>query len=244
MMDYSQTILVRKNSLVGRQGFGRPGVSQTRKERSGGTNPSLKGSVTSTSLVSRPFQSALVAGHDAERRWVDAIRVQGRSVAHGRKLVVAQHNKALDHVESPDAVGLFSVEIKERSLSFTCPADYPFDTVFVDDLRGLGRETVCHLAYVYLSKPTGKWVWLTPLDRDATWTETVVFDRGRGHEVPTLQAPKAHLRPAETLIQMLYPHRLLELVDGDTGLFLSGGGEVVEADRYVAPPRSGTGGRE
>ena len=243
-MDYSQTILVRKNSLVGRQRSGQPRSNLIVQPTAGIISRPQRDFGTSTSRVSRPFRSALVAGHDAERKWVDAIRVQGRSVAHGRKLVVAHHNKALDHVESPDAVGLFSIEIKERSLSFTCPADYPFDTVFVDDLRGLGRETVCHLAYVYLSGPTGKWVWLTPLDRDETWTETVVFDRGRGHEVPTLQAPKAHLRPAETLIQMLYPHRLLELVDGDTGLFLSGGGEVVEADRYVAPPRSGTGGRE
>jgi hypothetical protein len=40
-------------------------------------------------------------------------------VAHGKKLVIKKHNKNEDHVETPDAVALLSVEVKERSLSFT-----------------------------------------------------------------------------------------------------------------------------
>jgi len=241
-MDYSQVILARRNSLVGRQRSEPQRQSRIVQPTDGICCQTREVEGISTSPGLRPFRSALAAGQRAERQWVNDLRIQGRSLAHGKKLVVARHDKTRDHVESPDAVGLFSIEIKERTISFTCPADYPYGTVFVDDLRGMGMESLCHLAYVYLSKPTGKWVWLTPLDRDETWTETVVFDRGRGHEVPTLQAPKAHLRPAETLLQMLYPHRLLGLVDGDTGMFLSGGGEVIETDRYIAPPAPGTGG--
>lgn len=191
----------------------------------------------------RSFRSSLAGGQKAERKWVDLLRAAGRSVAHGKKLVIKKHCKVKDHVETPDAVALLSVEIKERSLSFTAPEDYPYDTVFVDDCRGLGRERLTHFAYVYLSKPTGKWVWLTPLDRDETWTETVTFDRGRGHEVPVLVAPKSHLRPAESLIELIYPHGYLDLVDGETGLFLSGGGKVEERERYVAKTHPDAGGR-
>lgn len=190
----------------------------------------------------RSFKSALQSGHQAERGWVQAQRDLGLCVAHGKKLVIRRHNKAQDHVETPDAVGLLSIEIKERSLSFTCPDDYPYDTVFVDDCRGLGRETLSHFAYVYLSRPTGKWVWLTPLDRDDSWAETVTFDRGRGHEVPVLVAPKSHLREAGELTRILYPHLFLDLVDGDATLFLSGGGETEERDRYVAKVRTDPGG--
>jgi hypothetical protein len=145
--------------------------------------------------------------------------------------VIKGHNKNTDHCETPDAVALVSLEIKERSITFTCPEDYPYDTVFVDDLHGMARETLRHFAYVYKSKPTGKWVWLSALDRDETWTEQVVFDRGRGHEVPTLVAPKSCLRPAHELITLLYPHTLLEMVAGDTGLFVQGGGESETIDR-------------
>ena len=191
----------------------------------------------------RSFQSSLTNGQNAERKWVDLIRAAGRSVAHGKKLVIRKHCKNTDHVETPDAVALLSVEIKERSLSFTGPEDYPYDTVFVDDCRGLGRESLAHFAYVYVSKPTGQWVWLTPLDRDETWTEEVIVDRGRGHEVPVLVAPKSHLRPASQLVSLIYPHAYLDLVDGETGVFLSGGGETEERERYVAKTHPDVGGR-
>lgn len=192
----------------------------------------------------RSFQSALSNGQAAERRWVEAQRMQGRSVAHGKKLLIRHHNKATDHVESPDAVAAVSIEIKERSLTFTSPEDYPYDTVYVDDMRGLSRERLGHFAYVYISKPTGEWVWLSSLDRDGSWREQVVYDRGRGHEVPTLVAPKRHLRPASQLEYLLYPHDLLDLVDGDTSAFLSGGGETEERDRYVARTHPDFGGRD
>ena len=192
----------------------------------------------------RPFKTSLEGGHRAERRWVTECRDAGRSAAHGKKLVVKVHNKKTDHVETPDALGLFSLEIKERSLKFTSPEDYPYDTVFVDDMRGLGRERLQHLAYVYLSKPTGKWVWLTPLDRDESWKEQTVFDRGRGHDVPTLVAPKRFLRPASQLTDLLYPHHYLDLVDGNCSLFVSGGGETEERERYVARTHPDIGGRD
>lgn len=179
----------------------------------------------------RSFPSSLASGHRAERAWVDDLRSAGRSAAHGRKLVISGHNKNKDHCETPDAVVMLSLEIKERSISFTSPEDYPYETVFVDDLHGMARETLRHFAYIYKSKPTGAWVWLSALDRDETWVEQVVYDRGRGHEVPTLVAPKSCLRPAQQLITLLYPHSLLEMVDGDTRLFVSGGGASEEIDR-------------
>jgi hypothetical protein len=184
--------------------------------------------------VHRSFASALESGHRAERAWVDEARLLGRSACHGRKLVIRQHSAVHDHCEAPDALGLVSIEVKERSLKFTGPDDYPFPTVFVDDLRGLHRERLHHFAYVYISKVTGAWVWLTPLDRNEEWREESVYDRGRGHMVPTLVAPRSVLRPSETLLQLLYPHTHLELVDADIGgAFRRGGGEAEERERHV-----------
>lgn len=191
----------------------------------------------------RSFQGALSRGQAAERRWVDSIRAAGRSACHGLKLRLKSHCPKTGHVDSPDAVGLFSIEIKERNLDFSDPESWPYDTVFVDDLRGLGMERMRHLAYVFISKKTGDWVWLSTLDRDSTWRETVTFDRERNHEVPVLEAPKRFLRPAETLIDFLYPQMFLDLVDGDTSAFVSGGGEVVERERYVAATNPDAGGR-
>jgi len=182
----------------------------------------------------RSFQSALNNGHRAERAWVDTQRASGLSVAHGKKLILKKHCKVKDHCETPDAAVLLTVEIKERNLSFTSPEDFPYDTVFVDNLRGLGRETLRPFAYVFVSKATKAWVWITPLDQDDSWSEQVVRDTTRGHAMGMLVAPKSHLRPAEQLLNYITPHTYLELVDGDCSLFVQGGGEIEERERYVA----------
>ena len=184
----------------------------------------------------RTFRGALEGGHQAERKWVDMIRQSGLSVAHGKKLLITRHDKNTDHVESPDAVALISLEIKERSLKFTGPGDYPYDTVIVDDLRGLEREKLKHMCYIYLSRPTGSWVWLSALDRDESWTTASTFARGRQHYVPCLYAPKKCLRPAADLMYYLYPHSHLDLVDGDTTCFVTGGGEAEVRERYAPKP--------
>lgn len=193
--------------------------------------------------MGRSFPLALRNGQDAERRWVDQLRDAGLSVAHGKKIVVSKHNPKTDHVETPDALALFSVEIKERSISFTGPEDYPYETVFVDDLRGLSKEPYKNLVYVYLSRPTGKWCWLCMLDRTNDWKEEVTHDRARGHDLPVLVAPKKFLRPASQLIELIFPHTYLELVDGDTTLFSQGGGEVEARERYVAQTHPDAGAR-
>ena len=172
----------------------------------------------------RSFKASLVSGHSAERKWVEGQRKHQRSVAHGKKLVLDSHNKNTDHCPSPDAVGLFAIEIKERNLNFSCPSDFPYETVFVDDSRGLSRETIRPLCYVFVSQVTGHWVWLTTLDRDATWKEKTVKDCTRGHLMGMLVAPKSHLRKSDELLSLLFPHTYLSLIDGDTSTFLSGGG--------------------
>jgi hypothetical protein len=221
-MDYATVIQARAKSLSERL-TSAPADQQTSK-----TSPS------ESSTGGRQFSSALLRGQAAERRWVEEIRSGGRSACHGKKLVIQNHDKNQDHVDSPDAVALVSVEIKERRFAFTSPDDWPYPTVIVDDLRGLALETLRHYAYVYVSQKTGEWVWLSSLDRNEDWKEDVTFDRGRGHEVPILTAPKSHLRPASQLTCLIYPHTLLELVDGATDAFRKGGGATESRER--CPP--------
>lgn len=179
-----------------------------------------------TAGFSRPFAQALREGQAAEKKWVEKQRKRGLCVGHGKRLVYTNHNRRKDHVDTPDAVLMFSAELKQRDITFTCPSDFPYDDVIVDDLRGMERESLNHLAYIYVSKATGAWVWLCSLDMDETWRRGEVFDRKRNHKVPVLFAPKSCLRPAEELEALIYPHTMLDVVDGDAGLFRSGGGNI------------------
>lgn len=184
--------------------------------------------------MARSFSAALAEGHHAERKWVEEMRMHGCAVAHGRKIVARNHCKRTGHVDTPDAAAVVAIEVKERSITFDDPESFPYDTVYVDDLRGMSRESHANLIYVFVSKPTGAWVWLTILDRDDSWREGKTFDRARGHEVPVLEAPKRFLRPASELMAILYPRSKLGLIDGSSAGFTTGGGATEKVERYVA----------
>lgn len=194
--------------------------------------------------MARSFPSALREGQDAERGWVDKMRSLGLAVAHGKKITVRRHDKQKDFVESPDAAALFAIEIKQRDVKFTSEKDFPYPTVFVNNNRSVEKATVVPMIYVFVSRPTGKWVWLSMLDQDETWTSKPVWDTGRRHTIDMLSAPTSFLRSAKSLMRFMVSHKLLGLVDGDTEMFRDGGGEVESRDRYVAVTHPDVGGRE
>lgn len=180
------------------------------------------------------FLNVLAKAHKAERAWVESLRTDhGRAVAHGVKLVLEGHNPKKDFCPTPDAVAAVAIEIKLRNLEFTSPSDFPYDTVFVDDVTGL-RKAEAPFAWVYISQVTGCWVWLCSIDRDGSWQERVVYDSMRGFAMPTLVAPSSFLRPAEQLHGLLFPAANLHWVDGPTGAF---GAESKVADRCDPRPR-------
>lgn len=180
------------------------------------------------------FLNVLEKAHKAEKAWVEGMRTDhGRAIAHGVKLVLADHNPKKDFCPTPDAVAAVAIEIKLRNLEFTSPEDFPYDTVFVDDVTGL-RKAEAPFAWVYVSQVTGCWVWLCSIDRDGSWQERVVYDSMRGFAMPTLVAPSRFLRPSSQLAGLLFPAANLQWVEGATGAF---GGESSVVDRCDPRPR-------
>ncbi len=179
------------------------------------------------------FLEVLASAHHAERSWVDERRGEGLSVAHGKKIVLPNHNPRTDHCPNPDSVGAVQIELKLRNLTFTEPGDWPHGTVFVDDLNGLAKGTT-PFAWVYLSQKTGEWVWLCVLDRDEHWKEQVIWDGMRKFNVPTLVAPKRYLRHADELRAILLPQQLLQCIEGPAAAFR---GAVVEGEGGAADDR-------
>jgi hypothetical protein len=164
------------------------------------------------------FLSVLADAHKAERAWVEMARGSGAAVAHGMKLVLPDHNPKKDFCPTPDAVACVQLEIKVRSIRFTGPDDFPYPTVFIDDANGLNRGPE-PFAWVYLSKPTGAWVWASSLDRDDRWQLQPVYDSMRGFVVSTLVAPSSCLRPADQLLRLLFREDGLQYVEGEVGGF-------------------------
>jgi hypothetical protein len=177
------------------------------------------------------FLDVLSKAHRAERAWVEERQTEGHAVAHGKKLVLPNHNPQKDHCPTPDAVGLVRLEIKVRGLKFTCPGDFPYATVLVDDINGLTKGST-PFAWVYISKATGAWVWLSVLDRDDQWSEQTVWDSMRGFNVPMLVAPASCLRHADQLRAILCGTADLDLVEGNADMF-----RVPKVDKCDPSPR-------
>jgi len=167
----------------------------------------------------RSFRSSLSEGHAAEAAWVDEQRGHGLSVAHGVRIVADKFNPAIDHLQHPDAGGVFRIEIKNRGLRFTCREDYPYPTVFLANIANQHKDLTNPLIYVLRSEPTGKWLWVSATDRDETWTTGFKRDKTRNSNVHILECPKRFLRPPEELRKYLMHHDVLELLDGRTCAF-------------------------
>lgn len=170
--------------------------------------------------MNRPFSQALLRGHQAEREWVNEMRDSGAAVAHGKKIVQPKFDPAGEKCQSPDAVALVRVEIKQRDLKFTCPDDFPYDSAFVQNIGNESADKTMPLIYVLRSAPTRCWVWVLGADRNDEWKESNVRDTTRGSIVRMLSCPKMHLRSSESLLPFLIKHDLLQLIEGDTTAFL------------------------
>lgn len=190
------------------------------------------------SWTKEKFLAVLSDAHRAERAWVDLARDSGAAVAHGRKIVCPNHNPKKDFCPTPDAVAAVQLEIKVRQIKFTNPSDFPYPTIFVDDAYGLSKGPE-PFAWIYISKPTGKWVWLSCLDRDERWQLQDVYDSMRGFTSTTLVAPSCCLRPADQLLRMLFREDALQWVEGEVGGF-----RAAEPEPSKCDPRAKGRGRK
>ena len=170
--------------------------------------------------MNRPFSAALLRGHQAEREWVEEMRDEGAAVAHGRKIVQPKFDPRAEKCQSPDAVALVRVEIKQRDLKFTGPDDFPYPSAFVQNISNESADMTAPMIYILRSAPTRCWVWVLGADRNAEWEESNVRDSTRGSVIRMLSCPKHHLRTSESLLPFLIKHDLLQLIEGDTTAFL------------------------
>lgn len=124
-----------------------------------------------------------------------------------------------DHLQHPDAAGVFRIEVKTRRFKFTDKNDYPFETVFLANIANYHRDLTSPLVYVIRSELTGAWAWVIATDRDDTWKTGFKRDMTRNSMVHILECPRRFLRPPEELRKLLMHHEILDLLDGRTDAF-------------------------
>lgn len=76
-----------------------------------------------------------------------------RFFSKGKSIYVAPHPPVGKYAtDECDMFGTFKIEHKVRSLNFTCREDYPFKTVFVDEVYKIDNKQHLPLCYVIENK--------------------------------------------------------------------------------------------
>lgn len=96
------------------------------------------------------------------------------------------------------------IEVKSRrgTCRYTCPEDFPFETVFCDTEGGYAAKEIKPAYYVFISQINDAIVWVDGDTRDQ-WHREKIYDRVLGYSTWTLCAPKELLRSVDELLEEL-----------------------------------------
>jgi hypothetical protein len=97
------------------------------------------------------------------------------------------------------------IEVKSRSLTFTCAADFPYDTLIVDTVQGFDQKVDKPLMYICISQKTGAMLGLdVGLSREH-WTVRQTYDRVAKIPCTNYEAHKSLWGDALEILKNLLP---------------------------------------
>ena len=99
-------------------------------------------------------------------------------------------------------IGERIVECKARSLEFTSPEDFPFETIFVDTVHNWKEKAIKPFAYICISKITMKMIATNGLNPHR-WIITRKHDSVRNIRDDFYSAPRSEWRPISKLIDVI-----------------------------------------
>lgn len=106
---------------------------------------------------------------------------------HGLKTIMGDNNSFRDSIknssEYKDSFDVlvedrFNIESKSRNYKFTSPADFPFDTIFIENVSGYEQRVKPVFAYVNVSKITGGMIFIGG-KKTSNWKIVKAFDKTR-----------------------------------------------------------------
>jgi len=152
------------------------------------------------------FEQELKKGHKYQEYVAQQLSNAGLDiVCSDIKPVEYTRNKSYNYPEDKDIVvgGDFVIEVKSRSLIFTEPDNFPFDTAIVDTVRGWDQKDPEPKAVVIISQWTWKAVCINVESSKHLWTTEHIHDSVRGIVDNTYLCPKECLKTSKDLANWL-----------------------------------------
>lgn len=95
-------------------------------------------------------------------------------------------SERMKYMDEGDLLVSMPVQIKERSISFTCQDDYPYDTIFIDEQYKVKKDT---FMYVIVSSDNAHAAIIKRGTR-AKWVTQTIYDQKQGRECTNRCCPK------------------------------------------------------
>jgi hypothetical protein len=150
------------------------------------------------------FREQLIAG----RRVEFVLAIDLLDLGFGVKVGQLEYRDSFgaDFADQADVMvgGGHVLEVKSRSLHFTCPGDYPFDPVYLGNGRRwmARRKRPCHFVIV---SSAGSRLAISTATSDS-WKVDTTHDSVRDIYNTVLTAPRSLLVPFESLVEHLRKH--------------------------------------
>lgn len=96
----------------------------------------------------------------------------------------------------------FTLEVKSRDLEFTGIEDYPYKSVFIDNVNQWNYKKHKVAAVIIISQITGK-MFVIPLSSRKHWREEEITDREKHDRVQKYMVHKMHCITFEQLVEKL-----------------------------------------
>jgi len=112
-------------------------------------------------------------------------------------------NEISEFSDEPDIVWCGRIfEVKSRKVSFTCPADFPYQTIMVDTVSGWKAKEHKPTEYICVSTLTGAIICLGG-ETQPLWTEREAFDYTRKIRDMFYEADKSLWMPVDIMVRQM-----------------------------------------
>lgn len=153
-----------------------------------------------TSYSFQDFKARAEIGHRSEVRVAQLLRYWGYPVADPELVFRPEHERSREvlaefaRTQKDLEVGHLVLEVKSRTLSFTCRDDYQFSTVLLDTVAGWNAKEKKPDLYIIVSQPTGA-ILAVDTRKMASFPVEEKTDFSRKHKDRWFVCPKSALRP-------------------------------------------------
>ena len=92
----------------------------------------------------------------------------------------------MKYMDDGDLLITMPLQVKQRSIDFSCHDDYPYDTIFIDEKYKVKKDTFAY----FIVSASGGCAAVIGRETRSHWTTETIYDKHQSRECTNLACPK------------------------------------------------------